>query len=115
VERWCERVRVPPVQVLNWFRRLAAFLGIEIADLDENASDNLLVGLGIPRRIQRFVLPLEPSRRVDEGAILFCEIRSRQEEDLCLDIRGSGLLLVQSNDFWLPEGGGFGFEILRHH
>ena len=109
-----DRVGVRPGDVEHRLRQRAALLAVEIADGEEDARENLLVGPGLARWIDRLPLPLQPARRVGEGAVLLGEARAGELEDFGLDLRRRNsaellrLLVV-------PEGGGLDRVVLADH
>src|ERR1035438_8995775 len=80
-ERWLRRIRIPPVQVQHRFGRRATLLLIKLANLQEDARNDLLIRLGLARRIHGLPLPLDPARRVGKRAVLLGEVGGRQQED----------------------------------
>src|SRR5262249_22979622 len=88
-----------PGYVQHWIGELAALLAVQIADSKEDARENLLIELGLARRRQCGVLPLQPPGRVHERAVLLGKARSGKPVD-----RGRDLLhLFRGDARRLPE------------
>ncbi len=104
-------IRVVPGQIQNRIRELAALLLIQLAHLQENARQNFLIELGVARRRNRRPLPLQPARRIDEGAVFFGESRAGQAIHLGLDV----LHLLRRDAGRLPEAAGLvGIDFADH-
>ena len=69
-ERRVIRLRVRPTKIQNGIGKDAAFRAVQIANLEEDLREDVLIQPGVSGRRQRGVLPLQPTRRVDECAVL---------------------------------------------
>ena len=72
------RIRIVPGKIEDGVRELAAFLLIKLANLQENAGQDLLVQLRVSGRGHGGPLPLQPAGRVHERAVFLRESRPRQ-------------------------------------
>src|SRR5882762_6417181 len=90
---------VRPSQVENRIGKLSALLLVQIADLQENLRDDVLIEPRVARRRQRRIFPLEPARRVGEAAVLFREPGARQTVYRRVDL----LLLLWRGAGSVPE------------
>ena len=88
--------------------------GVELAQLQEETRDDLLIAKRVAGRVECDVLPLGPSRGVDERPVLLREAGSRKEKDFRFDsggVRRRGVIF-RREVFCLPEAGRFCFEAI---
>ncbi len=79
-------LRVGPAGVEDRIGELAPFFLIEIANLQEDLREDVLIEARVAGRRQRRVLPLQPARGIDERPILLGEARARQAIDRRRDL-----------------------------
>src|ERR1043166_1536925 len=84
-ERRMFGLRVRPPRVQDRIGERAAVLLVERAHAHEDLREDVLVEPRVARRRQRRVLPLQPSRGVDEGPVLLREAGAREAVDRRLD------------------------------
>ena len=84
-QRRVPRRGVSPRHVQYRVGELAAVLLVELADPEEYLRQDILVQAAVSGRWQGGVLPLQPARRVDEGAVFLGKAGAGQPVDRGLD------------------------------
>ena len=96
-------VGVSERRIQNGIGELAALFLIELADLQKDRRQNVLIKPRLSRRRQRDILPLQPARRVDERSVFLREARAGQSVDGGVDL----LLFIGRDARSAPELAGF--------
>src|ERR1035437_10177927 len=105
------RKRVRPGNLQYWIGEFTSFFLIQFTNLQEDLRQNVLIEAAISGRRQGNTLPLQPARRVDEGAILLGEASPGQAIDRRIDL----LHVVGRGARRLPEGTSLVGINLAHH
>ena len=110
-ERRVVGVRVGEGRVQNGIGELAAFLLIEVTNLQEDGREDFLVEPRLAGRWNGNVLPLQPARGVHERAVFFREACSRQAVHGGVDL----LHVVRGDAGGAPEFAGLvGINFANH-
>ncbi|MNH19238.1 hypothetical protein D3C79_789650 [compost metagenome] len=101
------RGQVIPGHVQQLLRNRTAVTGIHFAQTRQQPRQNFTVVQRFPWGIGPFPVPLQPTARVNDRAVLFGKAGGRQAEHFSLDFRWVNIveLIVV-----LPEVGGFGVQ-----
>src|SRR5581483_7029326 len=65
------RIGIAPGGVQARIRKLTAFFLVQLSNFKKNSGENFLIEFCVSRRRQRRILPLQPSRGIDECPALF--------------------------------------------
>ena len=88
-----DRIDVIPREVEERIGEGAAVLAVHFAQAMEEAGHDPDIGLRFARRRRGLPVPLQPARRIDEGAVLLGEAGGRKLEHFRLDARRIGGIL----------------------